>query len=234
MELTIQNCVEFVRNSTPEAVREAVRETYAAETEAKEALRAKCAAYFDGKKQRFQRIEAQVEKIQEQRQAVEAEKARHDRGMVEATISGDDVTITAIQKELERCASALSSFTAQIEMFQGYEITGDPALYAEIAQDHAALQELISANAQIRDALFAETEKNKNAWARAVYNPDTYGHGITGYREPWMADFDRVQEDQQKAPETVGAKLDAAAADAKTAAARQQGAAAPRAVFPGH
>ena len=229
MNLTLENCTEFVRSNGPEAVREAVRETYAAETEAKEALRAKCAAYFDGKKQRFQRIVEQIEKVQEQRRAVEAEKGQHDRCMVEATILGDGETVEAVQKELERCASAIAAYDAQVVMFKGYELRGDPALFAELEEDRAALRDLIEGNKAIRKAMFQITEEIKNAWASAVYKHKSELEVITrpsDYREPWEIQADRVRDDQRKTPETVGAKLDAAA--------RQQGAAAPRAVFPGH
>ena len=233
MNLTLQNCTEFVHSNGPEAVREAVKELYRTEDAAKIALSEKVKAYFASKDERYKRIVEQIEKVQEQRQAVEAEKGKYDRSLVEATIRGDGETVEAVQKELERCASAIAAYDAQIEVFKAYELRGDEAIAAEIARDHTALLDLIEGNKAIREAMFQITEEIKRAWASAIYNPDV--KRVTGYREPWMDDFDRVQKDQQKAPATVGAMLDAAAAvDAKTAAARQQGAAAPRAVFPGH
>ncbi len=236
MNLTLENCADFVRSSMPEAVREEVRALYMAETEAKEALWQKVAAYFAGKDQYFQRIVGQIEKVRELRQDVEAEKAQHSRALVEATLSGDSVVIQRVQGELARCEAERASLNGQIEMFTAYELTGDPALYEEITQDHCALLDLISSNSAIRDAMYTETEKIKSSWACAVYNPDTYGKWVSGnYREPWQSDFEKVQVDQQTTPETVGTKLNAKTAAAPTAAAaettRQRSTAAPGAVF---
>lgn len=211
MKLSLENCADFVRSSTPDAVRDAVSELYQAEDAGKAALRQKVAAYFAGKDQRFQRIVGQIEKVQQQRDAVEAEKARHSRALVEATLSGDSAVIQRVQGELARCEAELASLNGQIEMFTAYEVTGDPALYAEISEDHAGLLDLISSNAQIRGAMYTETEKLRNAWASAVY-PENRKMWVSGdFKEPWMSDFEKVQKDQRKAPETVGAKLDAKA-----------------------
>ena len=232
MNLTLDNCVEFVRSSTPEAVKAAVQEMNHAEEAQKSALSQKCAAYFASKEQRYQRIVDQIRKAQGQREAVEAEKATHNQALVNATLSGDDETVTAIQQELERCESALASFTAQIEMFRAYQLDGDPELSAEIERDRAALKTLIDGNKAIREAVFQVTEEIKRAWASAVYDPDAKGVALPwNHREPWEIKADRVRDDQREKPVVVGAKLDAASADAKTAAARQQGATAPRAVF---
>ena len=232
MILSLENCADFVRSSTPEAVKAAVSELYQAEDAAKEALRQKVAAYFETREQRYQRIVAQIASVEEQRQAVEAEKAQHSRALVEATVNGDSALIHQIQGEMERVESRLASFGAQLEAFRSYELRGDETIAAEIAQDRAALDELISVNSQIRDAMYQITEQIKNAWARAVYNPDTYGKGVTGYRESWMDAVDRVQNDQKKAPQTVGQRLNAKAeADKKAEATRQRSAAAPGVVF---
>ena len=232
MKLSLENCADFARSSTPEAVRDAVSELYRAETEAKEALRQKVAAYFTGKDQRFQRIVGQIEKVQQQRDAVEAEKARHSRALVEATLSDDSAVIQRVQGELAKCEAELASCNSQVEMFTAYELTGDPALYAEISEDHAGLLDLISSNAQIRDAMYTETEKLRSAWASAVY-PENRKMWVSGdFKEPWQSDFEKVQADQQKTPETVGEKFNAkAAADKKAEATRQRSAAVPGAVF---
>lgn len=235
MNLTIENCAGFVRSSTPETVKEAVRELYQAEDAAKAALREKCAAYFASKDERYKRIVEQIASVDAQRQAVEAEKAQHSKALVEATLSGDSTTIQRVQGELARCEAEIASFNGQTEMYTAYELTGDPALYAEIVQDHAALLELISVNSQIRDAMYQITEQIKNAWASAVY-PENRKAWVSGnFREPWQADVEKVQADQQETPETVGARLNTKAAADKAAAAEQQRRASiPSVVFPGH
>lgn len=202
MELTLENCVEFVRSSTPEAVKEAVLEMNRAEEARKSALGQKCAAYFASKDERLKRIVDQLENISEQRQAVEAEKARHNQALVNATLARDAGTVAAIQGKLSGCESDLASFTAQIEMFRAYELRGDPALFQEIAQDHAALLELIEANKAIRTAMDEAAQEIAYAWKTAV----VFNSG--NWREPWQDQIDRVQKDQRKTPETVGAKLE--------------------------
>ena len=225
MNLTLENCADFVLSSTPEDIREAVKEMGREEDAAKQALQQKCTDYFGLKDQQYQRIVDQIEKVQAQREAVEKEKARHERAMVEATLSGNDEVIAAIQKELERCASALASFTAQIEMFRDYEIKGDPALFAEIEMDSAALYELISTNKQIKEAMYAVTEEIKNAWRVAIYDMDNVQFVSNDYKEPWNTQLERVQKDKLKAPETVGAKIDKKQAAIEAAEQRRRDAA---------
>ena len=235
MSLTLENCADFVRGNSPKTVKAAVRELYQAEDAGKAALREKCTAYFASKDERYKRIVEQIASVDAQRQAVEAEKAQHSRALVEATVNGDSALILQIQGKMERVESQLASFSAQIEAYRSYELTGDPGLYAEITQDHAALLELISAHSQIRDAMFQVTEQIKSAWASAVY-PENRKAWVSGnFREPWMGDFEKVQADQQKTPETVGAKLNAKAAAEKAAEAeRQRRESIPGVVFPGH